>query len=145
MRYKLEVLIEKPRAEVWKLFCDQEKINLWQPSIIKIEPISGRTGQPGAVSKWIYKSNEREYSLTEKILSREEPNRFESIFENEFAENTVNNRFIEQGEDRTLWVAETKYNFKTTIMKILGPFVKKRYVTRSMRDMERFKEMLERK
>ena len=143
MKYKLEILIEKPRPEVWKLFCDQEKINLWQPSIIKIEPISGRTGQPGAVSKWLYKSNEREYSLTEKVLSREEPNRLESIFENEFAENTVNNRFIEQGEDRTLWVAETKYNFKTMTMKILGPFVKKRYVIRSKRDMERFKEMLQ--
>ena len=143
MKYKLEILIDKPCAEVWKLFCDQEKINLWQPSIIRIEPISGRTGQPGAVSKWVYKANEREYSLTEKVLSREEPSRFESIFENEFAENTVNNRFTEQGKGRTLWVAETSYKFKTLTMTLLGPFVKKRYVIRSKRDMERFKEMLQ--
>lgn len=143
MKYKLEILIDKPRAEVWKLFCDHEKINLWQPSIIKIEPVSGRAGGPGVVSKWIYKANEREYSLTEEVLSYEEPDRFESVFENEFAENTVDNRFSERGRDQTLWVAETKYKFKTLLMIMLGPFMKKRYMARSKRDMERFKEMLE--
>src|SRR5215211_7856357 len=142
MKYKLEILIDKPRAEVWRLFCDHEKINLWQPSIIKIEPVSGRTGGP-VVSKWIYKANEREYSLTEKILSHEQPNRFESVFENEFAENTVDNRFTELDRDQTLWVAETKYKFKTLLMILLGPFMKKRYEARSRLDMERFKEMLE--
>src|SRR5215216_4501162 len=143
MKYKLEILIDKPCAEVWGLFCDHEKINLWQPSIIKIEPVSGRTGGPGAVSKWIYKANEREYSLTEKVLSHEEPNRFESVFENEFAETIVDNRFTEWGRNQTLWVAETKYKFKTLLMILMGPFMKKRYVSRSRRDMERFKEMLE--
>jgi len=143
MKYKLEILIDKPRAEVWGLFCDHEKINLWQPSIIKIEPVSGRTGEPGVVAKWIYKANECEYSLTEKVLSREEPNRFESVFENEFAENTVDNRFTERGRDQTLWVAETKYKFKTLLMILLGPFMKKRYEARSRRDMERFKKILE--
>ena len=82
------------------------------------------------VSKWTYKANEREYSLTEKVLSYEEPDRFESVFENEFAENTVSNRFTERGRDQTLWVAETKYKFKTLLMIMLGR-LRKRYVARS--------------
>src|SRR5215203_260580 len=143
MKYKLEVLINKPRAEVWNLFCDYGNINRWQPSIIKIEPVSGKTGQLGAVSKWIYKANDREYFLTETVLSREEPDHFENAFRNEFAENSVNNKFAEQGRDQTLWVAETIYKFRTPIMSILGPFMKNRYMARSKRDMERFKEMVE--
>src|SRR5215211_3100240 len=103
MKYKLEILINKPRAEVWELFCDHEKIRLWQPSIVRIESVSGGTSQPGAVSKWIYKAKEREYFLTEKILAFEAPDHFESIFENEFAESTVGNRFTEQGQFQTLW------------------------------------------
>ena len=143
MKYKLEILINKSRAEVWNLFCDYQKISLWQPSIIKIESVSGISGQPGAVSKWIYKAKEREYFLSETILSCEESSHFESVFENEFAENSVNNVFAEQGRDQTLWVAETNYKFKTLLMIILGPFMKNKYVVRSKRDMERFKEMVE--
>ena len=143
MKYRLEVLINKSRTEVWNLFCDYEKISLWQPSIIKIEPVSGRTGQLGAVSKWIYKANDREYFLTETILSREEPNHFEDVFRNEFAENFVDHHFKDKGNDQTVWVAETKYKFKTLLMSILGPFMKNRYLVRSKRDMERFKEMVE--
>ncbi len=143
MKYRLEILINRSHTEVWNLFCDYDKVHLWQPSIIKIEPVSGRTGQVGAVSKWIYKANDREYFLTETILSREEPNHFETVFRNEFAENSVTNVFTEQGSGQTLWVAETNYKFKTLLMSILGPFMKNRYIVRSKRDMERFKEMVE--
>jgi hypothetical protein len=143
MKYRLEILINKSRAEVWNLFCDYEKISLWQPSIIKIEPVSGTTGQIGAISKWIYKASDREYFLTETILSREESTHFENVFRNEFAENSVNNIFTEQGMDQTLWATETKYKFKTLLMIILGPFMKNRYKVRSKRDMERFKELVE--
>jgi len=105
--------------------------------------VSGPPDQPGAESKWTYAENKREFSLHERILSSEEPSRFESLFDNAFASNTVNNLFIEQGKDETLWSAETEYEFKTLLMKILGPLVKKKYVARSQRDMERFKEMVE--
>ena len=142
MKYKLEILVNKPRANVWNLFCADEKISQWQPSIVKIELVSGSSRQPGAVSKWIYKSREREFFLTEKVIACDEPSHFESVFQNEFSENRVDNRFMEQG-DQTLWVAETNYKFKTLIMMLLGPFVKNRYVVRSQRDMERFKELAE--
>ncbi|MEO8355374.1 MAG: SRPBCC family protein [Chloroflexota bacterium] len=144
MRYKLELLIHKTRAEVWEAFASVENIKEWQPALMRIELISGTTGQPSAVSKLMYKENEREFSLSEKVMYRDEPNRFESVFENDFAVNMLNNIFIEQGRDQTLWVAETKYIFKTLLMKVVGPVLKKNYVARSQRDMERFKEMVER-
>jgi hypothetical protein len=143
VRFNIELLINKPRAAVWKAFDNPETMKKWQKTLISFEPVSGIPGQPGTVSKLTYKEDEREFALTETVTHREELNRFESIFENNFASNTVNNVFVEQGTDQTLWKVETKYKFKTLIMKILGPLLKKNYVARSQRDMERFKEMVE--
>ena len=129
--------------EVWKAFDDPENIKRWQPSLIRFENAAGTPGQVGAISKLIYKENEREFTLIEKITFREEPKRFDGVYENEFADNIVRNTFTEQGRDQTLWVMETEFAFKTLIMKIMGPLMKKNFVGRTKRDMERFKTMAE--
>ena len=105
--------------------------------------ISGTPGQPGAVSKLTYEESGREFSLIEKITHRDEPHRFDGIYENNFANNIIRNRFIELSEDQTLWVTETEFKFKTLLMKIAGPLMKKNFVARTKRDMERFKEVAE--
>ena len=79
----------------------------------------------------------------ETITQRREPDLFHGVYENPFAENSIHNEFIDQGDGQTLWVMETKYQFKTLIMKILGHLLKKNYVARTKRDMQRFKEMVE--
>ena len=143
MKFKLELPINKSLAEVWKAFDNIENMKKWQPSLVSIEPISGTPGQPGAVSKLTYEEGGRQFSLIEKITYRDEPNRFDGVYENNFADNIVRNRFIEQGEDQTLWVMETEYAFKTLLMKIVGPLRKKNFVARTKRDMEHFKELAE--
>jgi uncharacterized protein YndB with AHSA1/START domain len=143
MKFKLELSIDKPRAEVWKAFDNPENMKIWQPSLINFETIEGTQGQPGAVSRLTFKENEREFSLIEEVAGRDEPNRLDGMYRNEFADNTIQNTFIEQGADQTLWVVETEYKFKTLIMKIMGPLMKKKLVARTERDMQRFKEMVE--
>jgi hypothetical protein len=143
MKYTLELLVNKPRVEVWKIFDNPENTKIWQPSLTEIETISGIQGQPGAVSRLSYMENGREFSLSERITERVELNCLVRVYENAFADNTIKNRFIEQGNDQTMWTMETEYRFKTLIMKILGPVLKKNYVARSQREMERFKELVE--
>jgi len=143
MKFKLEIPINKPRVEVWKAFDNAENMKKWQPTLIKFEPVSGTPGQVGAVSKLTYDENGREFALIEKITRRDEPNRFDGVYENNFADNVIRNTFVEQGKDQTLWVMETEFKFKTLLMKIMGPAMKKSFVTRTQKDMERFKEMAE--
>lgn len=143
MKFKLELNISKSRAEVWKAFDSTENIKQWQASLKKIELVSGTPGHPGAVSKLTYEENESEFTLTERITFREEPNRFDGVYENEFSESIIKNTFIEQDTNETLWVSEAKFKFKTLLMKIMGPLMKKNFVRRSYRDMERFKEFAE--
>ena len=143
MRFKLELPIHKPRAEVWKLFDNPDNLNQWQLSLIQVEHLSGASGQPGALSRLTFKSGEREYSLTEQVTFRAEPERLDRVYDNEFAENVVKNTFLEQGTDATLWKVEVVFKFKTLFMKILGPLRKKVFVNRTRRDMERFKALVE--
>lgn len=143
MKFKLELPIEKPRAEVWKAFDNPENMKIWQPSLVSIERVSGTQAQPGSISRLTYMENEREFSLIEKVTYRDEPHRLDGVYENNFADNIIRNTFVEQGDDRTLWVVETEYKFKTFIMRILGPMMKKNFVARTQKDMERFKEMVE--
>jgi len=143
MKYTLELTINKPRAEVWKAFDSIENQKEWQPSLTKFEHVSGKPDQPDAVSKLTYEENEREFSLIEKIINREEPARFDGLYENEFSENTIRNSFVEQSENETLWIVENEFKFKTSLMKIMGPLMKKNFAARTQKDMGRFKEFVE--
>lgn len=143
MRFTLELPINKPREEVWKAFDNPQNMNKWQRSLTLFEPVSGTQGQPGAVSKLTFEEHGRQFELIEKVTYRDEPNRLDGVYENNFADNIVRNTFIEKGKDQTLWVLETEYQFKTLVMRILGPVMKKNYIARTQKDMERFKEMVE--
>lgn len=143
MKFKLETIINKPRADVWNAFDNIENMPKWQPSLISHEIMDGTPGQPGAISKLTYKEGEREFALIEKVTHRDELNELDSMYENDFADNIIKNKFIEQGKDQTLWIIETEFKFKTIVMKIMGNILKKNYVKRTERDMQRFKEMAE--
>ena len=143
MKFKLELTIIKSCAEAWKAFDNPQNMSKWQPSLTKIEILSGTQGQPGAVSKLTYEEGGREFSLIEKVTYREEPHRLDSVYENEFTDNPMRNTFIEQAENQTIWVVVMEFKFKTIMMKLLGPFLKKNFVRRTQKDMDRFKELVE--
>ena len=143
MKFTLELPIAKSQVEVWKAFDNPENTKIWQPTLIKFETISGIQGQPGAVSKLTYAEGKREFFLTEKVIFRAEPDRFDGVYENNFADNSVKNTFVATGENETLWKMEVEFKFKTLLMMIVGPFAKKNFVKRTKRDMERFKEFME--
>ena len=143
MKYQVELLLDKSRREVWQAFRDPEKAGLWQPSLTGIELLNGTAGQAGAETKLTFTEGKRQFSLFEKIISCQEPERLDQMYENEFSINTVQNSFLEQGQNQTLWITETEYKFKTFLMKIMGPVYKRNLAARTQRDMERFKEMVE--
>jgi len=145
MKYKLELTLNKPRTDVWRVFDDPNNMDKWQPTLTKIERLEGMAGQPGSVATLTFKSGEREYSLIEKVTYREEPTRLDGFFVNEFAINTIKNTFLEKSINETLWKTEVEFKFKTILMILMAPFVKKRFVANTQRDMKRFKEWVENK
>jgi uncharacterized membrane protein len=142
MKYTLELTIQKPQSEVWKLFGNPENMKLWQPTLTGIEVLEGVQGKSGSISKLTY-SERREFTLLEKVIHRDELKRFDTAYDNDFANNTVKNSFEPVNENETLWKMEVEYKFKTFLMKLAGPIMKRNFVARSKREMERFKEFAE--
>jgi len=143
MKFTLELPLHKSRAEVWRIFDNPENTKIWQPTLVNVEIVSGMNRQTGAVSKLTYAEGKREFVLVEKVTFRAEPERFDVVYENDFADNHVKNTFIAISENETLWKMEVEFKFKTLLMKVVGPFVKKNFVKRNEREMERFKEFVE--
>ena len=143
MKFALELPLQKSRDEVWKAFDNPENTKIWQPSLVNFENISGTQGQPGAVSKLTYKGSKREFSLIEKVTHRAEPDRLDVVYENEFADSSVRNTFVIVNDNETLWRMEVEFKFKTLIMKLIGPSMKTNYMLRTERDMQGFKEFVE--
>lgn len=143
MKFKLELILNKPRAEVWQALTKPSNMSKWQSSLTKSELLSGMQGQPGAVSKLTFEENGREFSLIEKVTARDEPNQYDVVYENEFTDNPMRHSFKEQGDNETLWIVEAEFKFKTFAMKLLGPLLKKNFIRRTQKDMDRFKELLE--
>ena len=143
MKYRLELTLQKPRAEVWRIFDDPNNMDKWQPTLTKIERLEGVAGQPGSVAKLTFKNGDREFSLIEKVTFRAEPERLDGVYENEFADNAVKNTFLERGSNETLWKVEVEFKFKTLAMRLIGPFVKKKFVANTQRDMDRFRALVE--
>src|SRR5688572_17904765 len=109
MKFSLELPIKRSRAEVWKAFNNIENMSKWQPGLKKFENVSGTAGQPGAVSILTYGEGPHEFTLTEKITLRADPERFDGIYENNFADSSIHNTFIAVGENETLWKVEAEY------------------------------------
>ncbi len=143
MKFTLELPLHKSRAEVWRVFDNPENTKIWQPTLVNVEIVSGVDRQTGAVSKLTYAEGKREFALVEKVNFRVEPEQFDVVYENDFADNRVKNTFIAISENETLWKMDVEFKFKTLLMKVVGPFVKKNFAKRNEREMERFKEFVE--
>jgi hypothetical protein len=143
MKFTLKLPLHRSRAEVWRAFDNPENTKIWQPTLVSFETVSGKQGQAGAISKLTYAEGKGEFVLMERVSYRAEPDRFDVIYDNDFAENSVKNSFSVTSENETLWKMEVEFKFKTFLMKVVGPFVKKNFRRRSEKDMERFKEFVE--
>jgi hypothetical protein len=142
MKFKYEAVINRSRAEVWKLFDNVDNMKKWQPTLKKFEPQSGMSGQVGAVSKLTYEENGRAVVLIETITSRNAPEEFSGTYSNPMALNSIQNHFIALDANRTKWVMDCEFKLHG-FWKLLGPLMKGAIKKRTAQDIDRFKQMAE--
>lgn len=104
MEFSHEVVINKDREEVWKIFDNPDNLKKWQPTLKSFEPQSGQPGQVGATSKLIYEENGREIVLTETIKSRDYPQEFSGSYSSSHATNNLTNKFLTLDDGAMKWV-----------------------------------------
>lgn len=142
MQFTNEVIIDLPRERVVELFTDTEFSKRWQPSLQKIESVSGEPLQEGSVSHLYYEDNGREMTLVETVTLNKLPEEFAAVYETPSVLNTNVSHFYVLGENQTRWVMENEFNFRG-FMRIMAIFIRGSLPKRTQKDMELFKSAAE--
>ncbi|MEM6726316.1 MAG: SRPBCC family protein, partial [Bacteroidota bacterium] len=65
MKYQVDVIIDRPRAEVIQLFDSTENLYDWMEGLQSFEHLSGTPGEVGAKSKLTFKMGKRDITMIE--------------------------------------------------------------------------------
>lgn len=142
MQYTCEILINKPREEVIKLFDNPDNMKFWQKGFISFEHLTGEIGKPGAESIIKYQMGKRNIEMIETITFRDLPNEFHGNYQANGVTNIQKNYFTEE-DGKTRWISISEFKF-TGFMKAVAFFMGKRtFKKQSMTYMEDFKSFAE--
>ena len=144
MKFECEVEIDLNREETVKLWEDPENLVHWQDGFVSFEDLERSAGAVGAKSRMLYDNNGRKIDLTETILENNLPDNFKGLYEAKEMTNTMNNRFVELGENRTKWISEIHYtNFNGFIVKAMAFLFPSMFKKQVQKWMDQFKAFVE--
>lgn len=141
--YTVTVEIAVPRQRVVELFDDPDNLFHWQDGFQSFEHLSGTPGQPGARSKLVYKAGRHVIELYETVVQRNLPDEFNGFYEWSGGRNSLDNRFIELGSQRTRWESTCSYEFSSWFMKLMGLLRPGMFRKQNLQFMENFKAFCE--
>ena len=141
--YTLEIEIAVPRARFIELFDNPDNLPKWQRGLQSFEHLSGEPGQPGARSRLVYVHRGCRMELIETILERNLPDEFNGRYEWKGGSNTLRNRFIELGPDRTKWESACAYEFSSLPMKVMALLMPGAFRKQNLAVMQHFKAFCE--
>ena len=81
--------------------------------------------------------------MTETVIAPDLPDELAGTYETEGVWNFINNRFAEEGPDRTRWIGETEFRFsdwKMLLMSIVMRFAFTGQTKKALRDFKTFAE-----
>lgn len=142
MRLRFELVVERPRDEVWGAYDDPQNLAKWQPTLRASGVQSGRQGQVGAVSRLVYEEEGRRILMLETITGRREPESMSATYDTSMLANHLWLGFEPLDEARTRMSIDAEIRFKGLRMP-LGFFLGKSVSRRLRADFERFKLLLE--
>jgi Polyketide cyclase / dehydrase and lipid transport len=136
-----EIVVNRPLADVIRLFDNAENMKRWMPELVSYEHLSGAPGQPGATTKLVYKMGKGTCDMIETITVRDLPREFTGTYETKGVFNVVKNSFEDRGSS-TLWINENEFRF-SGFMKVIAFFCKGMFRKQSRKFLENFKAFAE--
>jgi len=144
MKFTCSVDIDLPIDKVTEFFDNTENLKEWQDGFLRIEPISGIPGEPGAKSRIFFKQGKGEMELVETIVVKDLPNEFIATYVHKHMTNMKSDRFIQLETSKTRWESEIEYTqfngFMPKLMAMLFPGMLKKPVQKWMDQFKVFAE-----
>ena len=141
--YTVEIEINLPRDRVIELFDNPDNLFKWQTGLQSFEHLSGEPGQPGARSRLVYQNGKHRIELIETVTERNLPDAFSGTYEWNGGKNTLRNRFIALGPNRTRWESTCEYQFSSFMLKMMGFFTPGMFRKQNLKFLHNFKAFCE--
>ena len=123
MKFKSEVIIDKPQVELADLWVNPSHFKSHQEGFIRKELISGAAASNGSVSKLYFQHGKHEMELTETIVKNELPNSMEAFYHHKHMDNSLKTSFTKINESQTRYTVEGEYTEVRGIMPKLMMFL----------------------
>jgi uncharacterized protein YndB with AHSA1/START domain len=121
-----QVLIRRPREEVFEFFTSAEKVSSWAQNVIEFARVAGAPREPGAQMRGVAKVAGRRVTFTVELLAVERGYRTVERSLDATIPYTMEMRFSDDGEGtRVVWHQEVKK--LTGLFWLLRPVVLRLY------------------
>jgi hypothetical protein len=141
MKSVVELDINLPQRRVAELFADPSNNPKWMDDVERIEPLSGKLGEPGSVYRLVPKRGKLVFVAT--VVTRELPTELRLSLDAPNVSVSVTGTLVELSDQSTKLISEEVFTFKGTFNGIFG-FVARGAIKRAhRRHIESFKRFAE--
>jgi hypothetical protein len=143
MKSVIELDIDAQQSVVADLFMDPNNNLKWMDEIDRIEPISGRSGEPGSVYRLVPKRAEGDRIFVATVLAKEPPaeSRLSLVAPNISV--SVRATLRKVAETRTKLISEETFQFEGLFGRVVGLMAGPAIRRAHRRHMESFKRFAE--
>ena len=141
--YQVKVQIDKPVAEVFTVFNDQEQMKVWMPELKSIEPINVNPGIVGSEYKMTVENNGQLMEMHEKVMAYVQNQKVTLYFDADDMLKTDDFNFSELVDGGTLIEKNVAYKSDSYLMSCLFPYFKGMFIDIDQKYLDNFKAYIE--
>ena len=119
MKYTVSLDLDLPRDQLVALYDDPANRPKWQRGLESATLVSGKEGQPGAVSNLLFRMGKREMPMVETIVAKDLPDSVEVAYDAKGVHNVVRTEFVATGPETTRMDIHNVFEF-SGFMKVVG-------------------------
>jgi hypothetical protein len=133
--------VSVPQAPLAELFADPANNAKWMDDLARVEPISGKLGEPGSVYRLVPKRGSM--AFVAKALSRDLPSKLTLSLDEASVAVAITDKFVALSPQKTRLISEEIFRFKGVLNNIVGILARWRIKDAHRRHMESFKRFAE--
>jgi len=111
MQISRDIIINRPRETVVKLFDYPENLDEWRDGFVRFTPLEGPVGLEGSTAEFVFRMGGFPVVMLETILERDLPDTFAASYVSGPITVLVTNTFTDLG-DTTEWAVDSRYHIQ---------------------------------
>lgn len=145
MKLRSSIRIDRPVEEVWKFLNNTDHMAEWQQGYTATERLEGEPLSVGARARHTYTERGKPFVMTETVIDSRPPYAIDVRLEHPAMDYFIATRLREDADGDTRVQMDSEVKMKAFSFKVLKPLLKGPFQKRQDKDLQRLKEVMEKK